>query len=337
VEEVAPPALVSEKWWADETVIAAAAEPRPGHGPQVTPSAGSWLGRNAIVTGLSAGLLCALLIIAVYAVFGSTIPVVFQASLLVGLAGAVLTAGLAAIPRASMGATASAAGLGLGGALLGILMSLAALGGFSVMANGLIDPGRASALVVLAWTLCAVSIGIASGIMRSGRATVSGLIGGSIGGLVGGTIHWASGPTFVDLGSYSALAIDIANPSTLIALILACTAIGLSIGVVDRVRRQAWLTVIEGRLRGREIILDRRRVTIGSAAHAALRLADEPGVAPEHAVLLRGDQDGYALQCHGRVELNGRSCSTAQPVPLNSGDVLRVGGSFVRFQQREQA
>jgi len=115
---------------------------------------------------------------------------------------------------------------------------------------------------------------------------------------------------------------------------LACAAIGLSIGVVDRVRRRTWLTVIEGRLRGHEIIVDRREVTIGAAKTAILRLTGDGSVEQAHAVL-SSDRGIYALRPFAAVEVNGVPRAPSVPVPMRNGDVLRIGGSFIRFEQRE--
>ena len=288
-----------------------------------------------MVVGLAAGLICAALIVAVYAVFGPSVPLIGRAPLLVGLAGTILTAGLTAIPRATMGALGSATKQGLLGAVLGLALSLLGLGGFELFAYSMLDAGRAALALVLAWVVCAIAIGVAAGLVRrSGRAVASGVVGGAVGGVVGGFIHWAAGPQFVVIDSGSALDIDVLNLPTMAAISLACAAIGLAIGLVDRIRRRAWLTVIEGRLRGRETILDRPTVTIGALDSATLRLAGDRGVEPTHAVL-SGGADGYRLQCHGRVEVNGTACRASSPVRLNSGDVLRISGSFIRYEHRE--
>ncbi|MCX6463239.1 MAG: FHA domain-containing protein, partial [Pseudonocardiales bacterium] len=91
---------------------------------------------------------------------------------------------------------------------------------------------------------------------------------------------------------------------------------------------------IEGRLRGHEVILDTRESQIGSAGTATLSLVDDPDVAALHAVL--AEKGGrYLLHCHAMVELNGEQREPDSQVALKGGDVLRIGGSFVRFEQRE--
>lgn len=303
--------------------------------PRLSQRIGSWFGQNSIVTGLTAGLICALLIIGIFAAIGSTAPAVVRAPLLVALAGSLLTAGLAGIPRFTMGAWRSGAKRALGGAAFGAILSLASLGVFEIFARRSFAAGPAPVFaVVTAWTVCALSIGISSGIVRrSGRAVISGLIGGVAGGVLGGFIHWTSGPNFVGDETIN-LELDVLAPATAIAIGLACAAIGLSIGLVDRVRRRCWLTVIEGSLRGREVILDRPETTIGTADSATLRLAGNSGSEPTHAMVL-GHGSGFTLRCHGRVEVNGDVWTSADPRPLNDGDVLRIGGSFIRFDHRD--
>jgi serine/threonine protein kinase len=323
----------SAKWWVDEPETVASTPAAAVRGPS---GLANRLGRNAVVTGLTAGLACALLIIITYAVLGDSIPLGGRAPLLVALAGGILTAGLAAIPRATMGAVRSAGSSGLVGGLLGAVLSLVALGAFEAVAYTAIPTqGQATAPLIAAWTLCAMSIGVAAGVVRrSGRAVVSGLLGGIVGGFLGGLVHWASGPEFYEIDGSGYLYFDPLDPATQLAVFLACASIGVAIGLVDRVRRTSWLTVIEGRLRGREVILDRREATIGSAGSATLRLGGDAGVRPVHAVLSR-DQGGYSLRCHGPVEINGRASPPSRRINLASGDVLQVGGSFIRFEHRE--
>lgn len=323
------------QWWTDETAVHV---PTVARTPSPAPArAGNWLARNAVLTGLTSGLLSALLVILIQLVLGPVLPPEAVAPVLVISAGGLLTALLAAVPRATMGAWSGAAAFGFGGVLLGGALSVAGLGLFELATYDNIVDGPADFLLVFAWVAVATSIGVAAGIIRqSGSAVVSGILGGLVGGFVAGLVHWASRPVYVGPGTLVYLEIDVLVPLTALAIVIACAVIGLAIGTVDRVRRRSWLTVIEGSLRGREIILDRPQTRIGSAGIAALRLVGDPGVLGDHAVLVR--QDGrYSLYCHAAVDLNGRRCAERVPVALNNGDVLRVGGSFIRFEQRDSA
>ncbi len=322
-----------ERWWIDETAVQIpAAAP-----PQTRVRSGNWMARNAVLAGLTAGLLSAVLVILIQLILGALVPPQAAAPVLVLSAGALLTAGLAGIPRATMGAWGSAAKLALGGAALGGALSSVGLGLYTLLTYQTITDGRATFMLVIAWLVVATSIGIAAGILRgSGRAVVSGIVGGIVGGFVSGLVHLASGPVYVGPGKFVYLEIDVLAPLTALAIVIACAVMGLTIGIVDRLRRRSWLTVIEGGLRGRELILDRRETRIGTSGVAALRLVGDPGVAPDHAVIV--GQDGrYAVFCRAPVDVNGRRIGGPAPVPLSSGDVLRVGGSFIRFEQRENA
>ena len=328
-----PPASGTDRWWVDETAVQIPATAPP----PVRVRSGNWMARNAVLAGLTAGVLSAVLVILIQLVLGALVPPQAAAPVLVLSAGALLTAGLAAVPRATMGAWGSAGKLALGGAALGGALSSVGLGLYTLLTYQVITDGKADFMLVIAWLVVATSIGIAAGILRgSGRAVVSGIVGGIVGGLVSGLVHLASAPVYVGPGKFVYLEIDMLAPLTALAIVIACAVMGLAIGIVDRLRRQSWLTVIEGGLRGRELILDRRETHIGTAGSAALRLTDDPGVAPDHAVLV--GQDGrYALFCRAAVDVNGRRVTSPAPVVLSSGDVLRVGGSFIRFEQRESA
>ncbi|MGI5126007.1 protein kinase domain-containing protein [Pseudonocardia sp. CA-107938] len=333
----APPALApppvapgTDRWWSEGTAVQIPDAPAP-----VRERSGNWMARNTVLAGLTAGLLSAVLVILIQLVLGSAVPPQAAAPVLVLSAGALLTAGLAGVPRATMGAWGSAAKLALGGAALGGALSAVGLGIYTLLTYQTVTDGRADGMLVLAWLVVATSIGVAAGILRgSGRAVVSGVVGGLVGGFVSGLVHLASGPMYVGPGKFVYLEIDVTAPLTVLAIVIACAVMGLAIGIVDRLRRRSWLTVIEGGLRGRELILDRRETHIGTAGSAALRIVGDPGVAPHHAVLV-GQDDRYVVICRAAADVNGRRVTSPAPIPLTSGDVLRIGGSFIRFEQRD--
>jgi RIO-like serine/threonine protein kinase len=338
------------QWWADEPVAVTppAATPRPQQG---APSSGTIAatqtarpttatrrgGRNAILIGALGGLGAGLLASVLQAAFSVAMPPQFQVGLFLILVGGLLGGALAALPSAVMGSWNRAARLSAVGAASGAGFALAGLGLFeAVVALTMpLYPGRAPFGFLLGgWLTAAVAVGMAAGVARrSMRATLSGVYGGVVGGVLGALLHSSSSPFMIEYEeSAVALWIEPLLAGTLVPVLLACAAIGAAIGTVDRLRRRHWLTIIEGRGRGLELILDRDLATIGSDRTSTLHVA-APGILPRHVDLSLGTARP-TMRAHGPVEHNGTPIHSGAEVPLTSGDVLRIGPSYVRVESR---
>src|SRR4051794_28316744 len=82
-------------------------------------------------------------------------------------------------------------------------------------------------------------------------------------GAIGGAI---AGVTFEALREAAWFSTD--APLRAIGLVITGAGVGLGVGVVRRMRREAWLTIVGGPMRGKEIILTKRLTTIGSSHRA---------------------------------------------------------------------
>ena len=341
---------VASQWWSDEVEaeLTAAAAKKTHTANEQLPSSGSlfdasdatpagFFGRNAIVNGVMAGLVAGLAASILQAIVGGSLPTQYQVVLFLALVGGLTTAALAGLASGAMGAWGRALGRAAAGFAVGGGMSLVGLGLFQAYVGqyNYLEDGRPAPFGFLlgGWLFVAVAVGVASGVIRrSGRAVWSGIFGGAIGGFLGAVLHSSSQPSVQMLeGNISALVITPLVPGTLIPVLLACLCIGGAIGTVDRLLRQHWLTIIEGRGRGLELILDQARATIGSHPSSTLCLPS-PGVLAEHVGLTVGAAP--VMRAHGPVERNGTLVAKATDIALQSGDVLRVGGSFIRFESR---
>ena len=105
------------------------------------------------------------------------------------------------------------------------------------------------------------------------------------------------------------------------------------------VLKEAWLTVLDGFRPGRQLILSRELTVLGRADHLPLPLLGPAArdLEAEHAVIRRARDGTYTIQD------NATRCGTALnqqrlagPAPLTDGDLLRLGGNLIRFNQRRQ-
>ena len=323
------PALTSEPASVHSVVIG------PVHTGSST-SVGALLGRNAVVSGVLAGLTAGLVICLIQRILDPVLsadaaPVTFLA-----LVSVLLTGIFSSFSSATMGAWGQAARAFALGALLGPLIVLGPMAILFVYVDAHSVPGTAPAGVILAaWLIAGTGVGIAAGIVRGGlKAVANGIWGGLLGGLVGGLAHFGTGPEFVEYekGSW-ALVIDPLSATT-IAVVVACAVIGASLGFVDRLTKSAWITIIEGPWRGREVIIDRDVTTIGSSSTATLRLSDSGSVWKEHLVIRRAGGD-YTCETRAPIEVNGAPVAGGQTRRLVTGDVVRVAGTFLRLDVKE--
>jgi len=190
--------------------------------------------------------------------------------------------------------------------------------------------GAPALAFITIWVAIAAVTGVVSGALRSVRGAVSGVAGGVIGGVVGGTLCWAvTQPTVVS----GALHIDGGDPATTTSIAATAGIIGLAVGLAHRVTRIASLTVIEGPLRGRTIDLDRSSTSIGSASRCTVVLRGDPTIGPLHARIDIDDGAAFVdpvipVTINGDVALHRQS--------IRDGDILQVGGSFLRFERAGQ-
>lgn len=296
-------------------------------------------GRNGVTVGAAAGLASGVLASVIQGLIVPVAPSTFDAALLVGILSALLAASLSAWRAATQSAWREAASRGVLGLSVGAVAGLLSVAGADGAWVALADrPGPApiGALVVV-WAIVAVGVGVASGILqRSTRAVVAGVVGGALGGALGGLVHGAVGARAVQTGSWRAvLIVDGLHPGTLVAVCVASMLIGASIGLAEQVLKARWLTVIEGPLRGRELLVTRPETIIGSASTCGLVLSGDEAVHPSHAVVEMSAGE-VVLRPVGTVRLNGLLRDPGNSEKLANGDVIQVGGSFIRFRERQR-
>ena len=173
------------------------------------------------------------------------------------------------------------------------------------------------------WALVGIFVGLAQGARYlNTRRLVNGLVGGLLGGAVGGLL-------FDPIGAI----VGGGEVSRLIALGVLGAATGAAIGLLEEVRKEAWVTIVEGPLTGKEFILYRQVTTIGSGAHCDIPLLKDRSVAPEHA---RVQQSGGGFLLVSLVGADGVLVNDhpSGSHPLSSGDVIRIGMTTLFYQDR---
>jgi pSer/pThr/pTyr-binding forkhead associated (FHA) protein len=189
---------------------------------------------------------------------------------------------------------------------------------------------------ILGWALFGMFIGLAEGVVgRSVKRMRQGAIGGAIGGALGGALFDTLALIF---GGALSIALRVEGKegalSRAVALVLMGAGIGLFVGLLELVARQAWVRVIYGRNEGKDYPIDRSGATIGRDELADVPLRGDPQVAPRHAeILIQGGQ--YLLVPLAPMTVNGSPVSGQ--VVLNDGNQLQIGSFQLMFQLRAGA
>jgi MFS family permease len=225
-------------------------------------------------------------------------------------------------------------------------------GAFAGLAGGLVGQSlfmlwHRDATLLVGWALTGLLVGGSLGAYdllsrflehkdaRGARRKVrNGVLGGAAGGLVGGALYlWLRGAFGGVFGHRPPESLWTPVAAGFAAL-GAC--IGLMIGLAQVLLKEAWVRVESGFRPGRELILGKNEVTIGRGEGCDVGLFGDPRIERRHARIVR-DGDRYLLADDappGATLLNGRPVSGA--APLRDGDLIRVGGSTLRFGERRK-
>ena len=183
---------------------------------------------------------------------------------------------------------------------------------------------------MFAWTLAGAAMGLGQGIaLRSSRLVSYGFLGGVIGGMLGGLLF--DPLDMVVLGSNRVGA----EWARLIGMAVIGAAVGIMIGVVELLSRDAWLRMIEGPLAGKEFLMFRDVMNIGASPKSEIYLFNDPKVAQTHATIrMVGDQ--CEITGRDRVHpllVNGQPVRTSR---LRHGDRIHIGDTSFLFEQRQR-
>ena len=177
----------------------------------------------------------------------------------------------------------------------------------------------------MAWGVVGLALALGQGTARrSKKLIINGLIGGCVGGLLGGLFF----DPIAKLGGAEG-----AEVSRCIGFLTVGFMIGLLIGLVEHLSKEAWLLLRTGPLTGKQFVVHKREMTIGSSPRADIYLFREPAVGAEHARLMRLGRT-YEIES---VSATGGALVNGEPVQkrvLRDGDVITVGSTELEFRSR---
>ena len=183
----------------------------------------------------------------------------------------------------------------------------------------------------LGWMAMGLSIGAVDGLYeRSADKLRNGLIGGALGGLIGGAL-------FAPIQQGISHGAGMSSRAT--AFVILGVSIGAMIGLVQVVLKQAWLTVLDGYRAGRQLILSRPVTMLGRGDHLPLPFLGPMNrdLESEHVKITRRPGGDYLVEDnHSKLGSRLNNQPLLAPVVLKDGDVIKLGGNFVRFNERKR-
>jgi hypothetical protein len=180
----------------------------------------------------------------------------------------------------------------------------------------------------LGWALAGMAMGLGQGLaLRSGKIVMYGFLGGLLGGLFGGILF---DPIFFMISGQGSPS---AGLSRLVSLAVIGTIVGLMIGVVELLARDAWLRMLAGPLAGKEFLIFKATMQVGASPKSDIYLFNDAGVAQTHAIIratgdlyeIENASDVYPLTVNGRV---------VQRCRLRHGDQIGLGRTVFAFQRK---
>lgn len=229
-----------------------------------------------------------------------------------------------------------------------VAVVIGAVGGLlgGMLGHVLYDTTQITALLIIGWVivgvLCGISVSsfdVLSSFVRkkdSKGATAKltkCLIGGSIGGALGAGLILFFRASLMSVFGRDESALLSPRAIGFVAL-GAC--IGLLVGLAQVILKEAWVKVEEGFRAGREMILAKEKTSVGRAEGTDIALFGDAGVEKLHALIVL-DAHHYWIEDNGTPggtyvndqRVNGRT-------PLNSGDLIRMGKSVLRFYEKQK-
>lgn len=176
------------------------------------------------------------------------------------------------------------------------------------------------------WSFVGLFIGFGQGLgAGGGKRIYNGLLGGFIGGFVAGFLF-----------DYFFLIFESAAFSGFLAITLFGVSVGVAIGTVQEVRKEAWLKVLEGATAGKEYIIHGEKTVIGSSHNCDIVLVKDNDVNPQHAMI--SQLNNYYiiddLNSAKGVWLGGRRISKFH---LKNFDIIRIGTYKMQFFEKQRA
>jgi hypothetical protein len=176
----------------------------------------------------------------------------------------------------------------------------------------------------VAWLLVGIAAGLTVGVAsRSLKRTGLTVGGGAVGGFIGGFVF-----DFIPDGLlWVAQVVGIGVTGLLI---------GLSMALLEQAARTQWIEIVEGGMAGKQFILYKSEITIGSSPSADITLIKDPSISPVHARIFAaaGRSQIESLDPTRPISVNG---TVTMRMQLEDSVYITIGSTQVLFREKAGA
>lgn len=251
---------------------------------------------------------------------------------LLGLALGIAEALSGVSPRDAVKSVVVGIGVGMAGGALGLTIGNQMFYGPLLKLSGWHQGERMNPLQFLiiltgrttGWAMIGLFTGLAQGIStQSTQKMVNGGAGGFIGGFIGGF-------AFEILRAFGV-------PPEMLRMIgftVTAASVGLFIGFIEEVRKQAWIIHLKGRNEGKEYTIFKPETIAGRDELADIPVFGDPDVEQKHFII-KADQHRHVIfdmNTTAGTMVNGQKI---QMQALRDGDIIQIG--MTRFLFRDKA
>ena len=180
-----------------------------------------------------------------------------------------------------------------------------------------------SVIRAIGWGLMGAGIGVAVGLIKpEGRRILFCTLGGLSGGLLGGFLF-----------NYIFLIIPNDVVSRGIGIILMGALIGLGVGLLEQMAKEAWLKVVRGEFEGKEYLVFNGKTSIGNNSQNTIVLFKDKLVAPHHCdIITEGNR--FVLVDAGSILGTTVNGAKVDRKVLRQGDSIAIGNSVLVFNTK---
>ncbi|MBT3288595.1 MAG: FHA domain-containing protein [Victivallales bacterium] len=179
----------------------------------------------------------------------------------------------------------------------------------------------------LAWCVVSMGAGLGLGVaLKSKKLTLNGLAGGMVGGLLGGLL-------FDPVSRFLSSNVGDGALSRGIGIVAVGALVGLFVGLFENISKDAWFVMLQGPLAGKQFVIFKSPMILGSAPKCDVYLFKDPAIDPKHATVAKSGSR-YLLSDGGSpngTSVNGRQVDKHI---LQPGDVIALGDTVLRYQER---